>query len=1494
MCTHELLSGGVTVFFYFYSSKSSLKEERILYPGEFVQIEIAAEQLMTVFPISILAGWKEEELIIGDIMIYDGGYHILKTKTGEEILLVVKKEEPQFLQCGKFVFSQERIITIGTDFRNEIYYEYSAFLKDRKILLYSKEEHCIMESLVGREGKDAGGLYVNGKAVDGKVLLKKGDKVELFGLHILILPQMLVCSCVYGTLRTAERKDEIIVSTTKRRENKSPFYSIRQGALQDEKMQKDEIELELPESVRQEVMQPLFLAIGPAFTMMIPTLLMMIMGNVFWGQRGGSFYGMTALMTAASAMLTIFWSLINRTYQKRTKQAEIVKKEREYLAYLKKTETCLANLAEENRSILIKKYPSLDQIIKNGEGTVFWNAGKGKQEERLIRLGVGTLLSPIKIKMPAKIRIGNRDRLLEIAYETVDKYRYLTDVPEGIYLGEDKITGIVGRNIFPVILQILMQIMSYYGGQELKLVYFFHENDRKEKELAECLKWLPQIWQDDKKRRFLAGNEREAGEILPYLTEKLRNQMEGSEEKDVCYLFLIADTNLVKGEPIYSFFTKAQKNGGCHVIFSGRRREELPGIINQLIVRESQKEEIRVYQKGIWERKNIVLEECERSLAEKYMRSMVINWNDEIQKENGLPEKVSFLDLYFCQSVEELHCLGRWTENETAERIRVPIGFGNGKRLSYLDVHEKFHGPHGLIAGTTGSGKSELLQTYLLSLAVSFGPRAVNFFIIDYKGGGMGRILCELPHCAGVISNLAGRQIKRALLSIKSENTRRQTLLSMAGVSHVDEYAALYREGKVEEPMPHLMLVVDEFAELKKEEPAFMQEIISMAQIGRSLGVHLLLATQKPAGTIDDKVWSNTRFRLCLRVADRQDSMDMLHRPEAAYLTGAGRCYLQVGNNEMFELLQTGYSKAPYEQQKKQEKAVLISTTGREHTRSVERKDGQISQLEKVVDYVKRSAKKAGLQKARKLWMPELAEQLCLKEIAGWKREGFQFCIGMYDDPYRQQQGPLLYAPMEEGHLCLCGMPATGKSTFLQTLLWQLCIKYEPAQASFLLIASECAGLTCFSQMPHCMGYMRRAEEAECFFYHLEQLLQRRKELFEGISFSQLQKRRQACTAPILLIIDNYGTFREMTADGYRTIIERISREGLQYGIYLVMTGLGTGNGEIPGRLFEKMKRTLALSMNDKVQYGDVLRQYQIPVEPTANVSGRGLCKTDGKVLEFQVPLFKIGDDYERIEQIKQLAEELWKKRNTQEKKEDPEKFLRIPDEPDYEGMWKFWKQLKEEAEQIPLGYQLQSGFIQTISLKNHFPFLISGEAKAGKKNMMHCLISMLALKKVPIAVFDRENNIDNTLHNKVTVLSDENSFMDWLLRFGKKERVGQEYLAVYHLADLIQMLLRKEYLTTELVRELEERIRQKEILVLAINQPTGETEIFGTFWYELFVRTQCGIHLGGNAAGQRILSFEDIGYAQQGRRENVGVGYLKLGHGLKTQRILIPRWERK
>ena len=224
----------------------------------------------------------------------------------------------------------------------------------------------------------------------------------------------------------------------------------------------------------------------------------------------------------------------------------------------------------------------------------------------------------------------------------------------------------------------------------------------------------------------------------------------------------------------------------------------------------------------------------------------------------------------------------------------------------------------------TGSGKSEFIITYILSMCLNFSPEEVSFVLIDYKGGGLTGAFenkltgIRLPHLAGTITNLDTAEIKRSLSSIQSELKRRQELFNDVKLKlnestlDIYKYQQLYRSGLIKEPISHLFIISDEFAELKSQQSEFMQELISTARIGRSLGVHLILATQKPSGIVDDQIWSNSKFKVCLKVQERADSMDVIKRPDAVTLQKAGRFYLQVGYNDYFAIGQAAYAGTKY------------------------------------------------------------------------------------------------------------------------------------------------------------------------------------------------------------------------------------------------------------------------------------------------------------------------------------------------------------------------------------------------------------------------------------------------------------------------------------------------------------------------------------------------------------------------------------------------------
>lgn len=1469
-------SKGLIIFLHFYTPKAYLRKEVVFFGEEKKKLLLLSESMETAADMPVYLEREGQLWRLNGKSLSFESYVFLKTKAGEEVMTVISKKSMRIAPGGKILLCNA-FIKIGKSYQNDIFYDCFSLMHALHFQLKTEKEGCFLET----EREDAGlykaQVYVNSRAIKEKQVLRRGDVIEILGLSMMYLEDFLVCTSFYGTFRIAEGKRKLPVLTEKSgikagTENEEVLEEIRQ----EKELHRGEFEIDLPEPERKEKSQPVFLSAGPSVTMILPILMMAFAGSRLQTDQGTGYYTTSLVLTGSAAFLSLFWGITNHCYRKIISKKENQERKETYREYLSRTACYLENCQKENRTALLQKYPSANcflQTLKKETQPVLLSGRSPLQEDFLFfRLGTGNIPFQMSIKISEKRKGFDEDLLVRKAYETADAYRLLKEAPIGIDLRKNSCIGFDGNaEIYEIFAQLLLQTAVCCKEENVKIAYFYNENIQLEKQTADCIKWLPHSWDERREIHFLAGNEKEAGEILPYLKgEILRKREEDSAR--VFYIFAVADMELIREEGMYQILMEEKSRRIAAMIFLRRKKGESFQDCSCLVMKERKEEELLFYEKGLVYKQKAALDGCSLKKAEEYLRKIAACNRKEKQAEEFLPGQISFLQLFACSRVEELNVKARWRENKTAERMKVPIGMGQGRRLLHLDIHEKFHGPHGLVAGTTGSGKSELLQTLLLSLSLCFSPADINFFVIDYKGGGMGNALKRLPHCGGVISNLSGKQIKRALLAVKGENKRRQEQLSLAGVNHIEDYRAFLEKQQEGQPMPHLILVVDEFAELKREEPEFMQEIISVAQVGRSLGVHLILATQKPAGTVDDKIWSNSNFRLCLRVQDKQDSMEMLHRPEAAYLTKPGQCYLQVGNNEVYQLFQTGYSAAEYTPDKHTGKGpFLISGTGKRQGEMTEKIRNYPTQTEKLIDYIEAEAGKEGYPAAKALWLPQLPERLTLKEADSGQtlrenRGEAAIMIGLCDDVLQQKQYPLRYCTKENGNLALCGAPATGKSTFLQTFLWQLCSHYSPKQVRFLLMSSQSAGVNCFEKMPHCMGNLKSREGAECFFYQLKKLYKERKEMLSGIGFDQyIEKKKKSPEqktemeeALIFLIIDGYGSFRQMTQDKYQPFIESLAGEGINYGIYLCITALGIGGNEIPGRLFEKFKDTLSLEMSDKFQYGDVLRQYHIPVTPEENQKGRGLCRRGERILEFQVLLIDEMDDYERIEKVEKLADHEHEKLS-QKEKASLIFFSSIPRRPVFEKMLQEYEKSGKRM-QLPIGYSFHDGNIKGFPMKEEIPFLISGQPGAGKRKLLLCLLEGLCRMK------------------KKTVLIDPCGITD-----SHKQPVQQAYSGQ---SGQVQIISGKNQ-----IKEWFETKENSKTIMIVLSLPGKETELIGTPIYDLCCRAQWGIHLGGNAAGQRILDFGDLDYSRQNQREEPGIGYLKMGPGAKTERIKLPEY---
>jgi S-DNA-T family DNA segregation ATPase FtsK/SpoIIIE len=503
----------------------------------------------------------------------------------------------------------------------------------------------------------------------------------------------------------------------------------------------------------------------------------------------------------------------------------------------------------------------------------------------------------------------------------------------------------------------------------------------------------------------------------------------------------------------------------------------------------------------------------------------------------------------------------RWHTLDSEAMLRVPIGVDPEMRPVLLDVKESAlagMGPHGLLVGATGSGKSELLRTLVCGLALTHSPEALAFVLVDFKGGASFASLGRLPHVAGVVTNLADdlALVDRILAALGGEQRRRQELLAEAGnLANAREYRARRAAGALpahlaDEPLPELLVVVDEFAELLDQEPAFIDFFLTIGRVGRSLGIHLLLASQRLEEGKLRGLDTYLSYRLGLRTFSAAESRMVLGVPDAYSLPAApGGGYLKVGTTS-FQRFQASY------------------VSGLQ--------PGGASVLEAIIERLEAAA-----PRAHQIWLPPLDDALTLDALfdGGFvhdPRRGFAAArwpgtaalavpVGVVDEPARQRTLPLILDfAGAHGNLAVAGAPQSGKSVLLRTMVLSLAVTHTADEVQVHALDFGGGTLASLAGLPH-VGTVASRLEPELvrrLVDHMESLLTERETMFGRCNIDGAatlrQRRADGELAPgegadVFLIIDGWAAFRERFEE-LEPVIADLAARGLGYGIHVVVT----------------------------------------------------------------------------------------------------------------------------------------------------------------------------------------------------------------------------------------------------------------------------------------------------------------------------------------------------
>ncbi len=1093
--------------------------------------------------------------------------------------------------------------------------------------------------------------------------------------------------------------------------------------------------------------------------------------------------GIYILVTMAMSIVTVTNSVISYFKSRKKYKQDLRIRKDQYRRYLSDKAAVLKKRDEQQKKGERYHYPSIAVLNEMADRYSHRIYEKTPLHFDFLyyRLGLGKVATSYQLKYSQTERSGQTDPLEAEGYALYRRHLAIPEMPVKANLTHGPVGYIGPRKLVLEQLQLMVQQLAFFHSyHDLRFVTIMPEEEKQE---WEWMRWLPHASLGEINVRGFVYNQRTRDQVLNSLNQILKfrnNELENRSGKEGLrfsphYVVMITDEKLILDHIIMEFFSENPLELGCSLVF-------VQDVLSSLSENVSTIVEIRDRNMG-----QLLLEEGERRetpfaldhFPEGYDRENLARrlaaLNHLENLKSSIPDSVTFLEMYHADTCEELQMLKRWSEHAPYKSLAVPIGLRGQDDIVYLNLHEKAHGPHGLIAGTTGSGKSEFIQSYILSLAVNFHPYDVAFLLIDYKGGGMANLFQNLPHLLGTITNLDGAQSMRALASINAELKRRQRLFAEHDVNHINQYQKKYKLGEVSVPMPHLFLISDEFAELKTNQPEFMAELISTARIGRSLGIHLILATQKPSGVVNEQIWSNSRFKIALKVADRQDSNEMLHTPDAAEITQTGRAYLQVGNNEVYELFQSAWSGADYQPDKENQgiedhTIYKINELGQyeilnEDLSGLEDAD-EIHQVPSELDAIVREiTKTVNIMKLSPLpqpWLPPLAKRILLDELyeqsPEWTKEKqeLSFVFGQVDIPSQQAQITASHSFSKDGNLALFGGPGTGKTTFLLTAALDLARKNTPEQLEFYLLDFGNNGLLPLLSLPHTADIVHADDQEKLpkLIMRFSDIIRERKRLFSEYTVATLDAYERASgnrLPHIVLLVDSYdglkGSSNELPMD---SMIATLARDGSSLGIFIIITA-GRLNA-IRSGLASSIKTKLSLKLTDDSESRAIVGRTQYIID---DLPGRGLMKLEEPEI-FQTALPAEGEDeFEILENIKCEIQQLdhdWTGNRPRPIPVLPEELT----EPNFLNMSRSCVNRRE----IPVGLTIDTVELLSIPLADFRHLLIMSDKETNlKAAFMHATTMLLAVSKMyqfPMVLFDLKSEYPNMRRNVTEHISDE------------------------------------------------------------------------------------------------------------------------------------------
>jgi S-DNA-T family DNA segregation ATPase FtsK/SpoIIIE len=863
--------------------------------------------------------------------------------------------------------------------------------------------------------------------------------------------------------------------------------------------------------------------------------------------------------------------------------------------------------------------------LRQLEPTV-WERRPTDPDFMCLRVGVADLPARSSISMGD----GGDEELRGWAEQELESRQTVHSVPLTINFLKAGVVGLAGPRAVTsgVARALLLQAASLHSPGDIAIAAALGERAVDD---WSWLKWLPHLRVERVGlQTAVATGRRDAEELLSEVRDLVTDRRAQTRSRVVsgptrATLLLLLDEDAGVDRALVSAALADASECGVVAIWLGRDARNLPGQAGSIVQAQDTRSVVTVTDVATGRSvQDVSVDGVDTEVADRAARSLApIHDISELARAGDIPPRVSLLDLLGLSPVTSDALQSRW--KDWRGRLGSTIGVSADGPFT-LDL--RADGPHALIAGTTGSGKSELLRTFVAGAAASVPPDRLAFLLVDYKGGSAFAPCAGLPHVVDVVSDLDEHLAERALVSLEAELKRRERVLAEHGAKDLLE---LQRRALGEAP-PLIVIAVDEFAKLRDEVPEFVDGVVDIAQRGRSLGVHMVLAAQTLRNAFTPAIRANTNLRIALRVADEGESDDVIASPLAARIPSGeryrGRAFARTGHSELREF-QTAYVSgrtALTEHRELELSSFSLDGVEPAHGNGDGTFDSdQDNDLTALATAACDAQEEMGLRPPAAPWLPPLPPILSLASLPIISETPSRVAVGLVDLPHLQRQDPLWIDLPAAGNVAVFGAAGSGKTTLLTTTALALARAHTPAQLRIYGLDVGGTRLAAIDGLPHCGGVvpMDDDERVERLFRELVRRIEAHAQR-NALNPSASDGRRT------ILLLDDLGSFANLhDKPGVGTPYEQLQRVlagGRAAGVHVIFTA--ARRAAMSGALAAHVGQRLVLRMptdEDLLSFGldaKRVRGAQLPV-------GRGFTQDSH---EFQTAVPTHGENVLNVE----------------------------------------------------------------------------------------------------------------------------------------------------------------------------------------------------------------------------------------------------------------------